>query len=127
MTLRRYLPRLVLAVLITMGPVAGGAVLQPPPSPPIVDAWRYTVQKPAEGWEQAGFEDREWQQATGGFGTHETPGARVGTVWATSNIWLRKVFDLAAVPAKPALLVHHDEDAEVFINGRQIAAFQRWS
>ena len=35
----------------------------------------------------------------------------------TNNIWLRKSFQLDSVPDKPALLIHHDEDAEVYING----------
>ena len=93
----------------------------------MVDSWRYTVQKPADGWQQPAFDDRDWQQGTGGFGTLETPGARVGTTWATANIWLRKVFTLTAVPERAALLIHHDEDAEVFINGRQVATFARWA
>lgn len=53
--------------------------------------------------------------------------ARVGTVGATNHIWLRKVVELTAVPANVALLVHHDEDAEVFINGQRVAAFAGWS
>ena len=100
---------------------------QPAAAPPVVDSWRYTVQKPADGWEQPAFDDGEWLQGRGGFGTLETPGARVGTVWTTANIWLRKSFTLADVPRRPALLVHHDEDAEVFINGRKVAAFERWA
>ncbi len=69
----------------------------------------------------ANFDDSKWKEANGGFGTADTPGARVGTTWATNSIWLRKSFELDAVPAKPALLMHHDEDAEVFINGKPVA------
>jgi hypothetical protein len=90
----------------------------------IVDAWRYTVRKPADGWRQAEFDDSGWKEADGGFGTRDTPGARVGTTWATNNIWLRKTFTLQPVPTKPALLIHHDEDVEVYINGQQVAALK---
>lgn len=88
----------------------------------IVDQWRYMLKKPAEGWQQAQFDDSTWEKGQGGFGEPSTPGARMGTSWNTPNIWLRKSFDLKTVPAKPALYVHHDEDAQIFINGRKIAS-----
>jgi beta-galactosidase len=90
------------------------------------DGWRYTFARPADGWQQTGFDDSQWKQGVGGFGTHGTPGARVGTAWSTGAIWLRKAFELPAVPAKPALLLHHDEDVEIYINGRQVAALDGW-
>jgi beta-galactosidase len=93
----------------------------------IVDQWRYTVRRPAQGWQQTAFDDSEWTESWGGFGTHDTPGARVGTTWATNNIWLRKSFELKSVPQNPALLIHHDENAQVFINGKQVATFERWT
>ena len=90
----------------------------------VVDDWRYTLRPPGAGWPRTDFDDSGWTEGSGGFGTRGTPGARVGTVWATKSIWLRKTFDLGAVPAKPALLIHHDEDAEVHINGRLVAAMK---
>ncbi|MCA9128475.1 MAG: beta galactosidase jelly roll domain-containing protein [Planctomycetales bacterium] len=88
----------------------------------IVDTWRYTLRRPAEGWRSAGFDDSSWTEGSGGFGTSDTPGARVGTTWSTNSIWLRKKFNLAEIPAKPVLWMHHDENAEVYVNGKQIAA-----
>ncbi len=87
----------------------------------IVDDWRYSLRKPAEGWEKSGFDDAAWEKGKGGFGEPSTPGSRVATSWTTQNIWLRKSFELKSVPAKPALYVHHDEDAEIYINGRKVA------
>ncbi len=87
----------------------------------ISDEWRYTLRRPAEGWRQPKFDDADWTTGFGGFGTRETPGARVGTTWATNGIWLRKSFELNSVPEKPALLVHHDEDAVITINGMPVA------
>ncbi|HJN12311.1 MAG TPA: hypothetical protein QF564_26745 [Pirellulaceae bacterium] len=87
----------------------------------IVDQWRYTLRRPVEGWRKVDFDDSGWKEGFGGFGTRSTPGARIGTTWSTNNIFLRKAFKLDAIPAKPALLMHHDEDAEVYINGTQVA------
>ena len=93
----------------------------------IVDQWRYTLRRPADGWQEASFDDGDWTEGFGGFGTLSTPGARVGTTWATNSIWLRKTFELTSVPQKPALLIHHDEDAEVYINARPVATLKAYT
>ena len=80
--------------------------------------WRYTLKKPAEDWYKADFKDAEWKEGVGGFGTDKTPGAVVRTVWDTSNIWLRRTFELPEnAPRELHLLLHHDEDAEIYLNG----------
>ncbi len=94
---------------------------------PVVDAWRYTLEKPADGWQKTEFDASAWEQGAGGFGTRQTPAARVGTVWRSSDIWLRKEFDLETIPANPALLIHHDEDTVVYLNGVEVAKFEKWS
>ncbi len=89
--------------------------------------WRYTTRKPADGWQLPGFDDSAWQNGRGGFGVSSTPGSRVGTNWTTDNIWLRRQIELEQVPKRSALLVHHDEDAEVFINGERVARFEGYT
>ncbi len=81
--------------------------------------WRYTLKKPAEGWAKPGFDDREWHESPGGFGTKGTPGAVIGTVWNTPDIWLRREVTLpvAVEPSRLQLLVYHDEDAEIYMDG----------
>ncbi|MCS7023063.1 MAG: beta-galactosidase [Gemmataceae bacterium] len=80
--------------------------------------WRYTLRAPANGWEKPAFDDRNWTEAVGGFGTAGTPGAIVRTEWKTPDIWLRTVWELAELPQGELWLrIHHDEDAEVYING----------
>ncbi len=86
----------------------------------IVDEWSFTLQQPAADWHKPEFDDNSWQLAQGGFGSIGTPGARIGTTWNTKDIWLRKSFAIEKIPAKPALLVHHDEDATIHINGREV-------
>jgi len=84
-------------------------------------AWRYTTDAPPGGWEAVGFDDSSWRTGEGGFGTDGTPGATVRTEWSSGEIWARRTFDLAdgesMFAGTPHLLVHHDEDAEVFVNG----------
>lgn len=87
----------------------------------IVDKWRFTLRKPADGWQRTTFDDSTWKEANGGFGSRDTPGARVSTSWTANNIWLRKSFSIESIPAKPVLLIHHDEDAEIYINGKSVA------
>jgi hypothetical protein len=93
----------------------------------IVDDWKYTVRRPDQGWRDAKFDDASWKDGSGGFGTRDTPGARVGTTWATNSIWLRKTLTLGPIPANPALLIHHDENAEVYLNGKQVAALKGYT
>ena len=45
----------------------------------------------------------------------------IGTAWTTPNIWIRRTFELKAKPANPQLQIYHDEDAEVYINGKLAA------
>ena len=102
-----------------------------PPPPPVVKQiaptsqeqgfdWRYTVEKPANGWFAPDFDDSSWRQGPGGFGTRGTPGAIVRTEWNTSDIWLRRTFELPAdfKLSDPQFSMHHDEDAELYLNGR---------
>jgi hypothetical protein len=81
--------------------------------------WRYTTEKPVDGWEQPGFDDSSWQKGPGGFGTKGTPGTVVRTEWKGSDIWIRRTFELPDKKSgRTHLSIHHDEDAEVYINGR---------
>ena len=80
--------------------------------------WHFTLEKPAVEWVRPGFDDSAWKAGPGGFGTQGTPGAVVRTEWKTDDIWLRREFDWPnGKIAQPELMVHHDEDVEVYING----------
>lgn len=101
---RLYLPAPVLKTILPTSKEEG-------------QVWRTTTTAPADGWQQPDFDASGWTEAQGGFGEPSTPGAVVRTRWKTPEIWLRRTFELSALPAEPELVIHHDEDAEVYVNG----------
>ncbi len=100
------------------GAPKGGIVLAD--STQVRQEWEYTLSKPADNWFEIAFDDSKWKKGKGGFGTAGTPGAVVGTEWKTSDIWLRKDFQLLSIPNRMTLRIHHDEEAKVYINGKHI-------
>jgi len=80
--------------------------------------WNYTTTTPGDGWMGQQFNDITWKRGRSGFGTVNTPGAVIGTLWRTDDIWLRREVDLPAGKySNISAWLHHDEDAEVYING----------
>jgi len=85
--------------------------------------WRYSFNQPPAPWIETDFDDSRWSVGPGGFGTPGTPAARVGTNWSGSDIWLRREFhlpedfDRSSLADRLWLLLHHDEDVEVYLNG----------
>jgi len=102
--------------------------LPPPPKVTMIvptseqegQVWRYTTAAPPADWMQPGFDDSPWKTGKGMFGTKGTPGTRVETEWSSGEIYLRRTFELAKVPADPVLRVYHDEDAEIHLNGKLV-------
>ena len=81
-------------------------------------SWRSTATRPTGPWADPGYDDTSWTIAPGGFGSRGTPGAIVRTPWLTPDLWLRREFILPEIRKDHLRLsVHHDEDAEIYING----------
>jgi hypothetical protein len=91
--------------------------------------WRYVTQAPPMNWHEREFDDSGWTSGAAGFGTPETPGTVVRTRWATKEIWLRRTFVLPeGTPLERLhLLVHHDDDAEIYLNGRLVARLKGYT
>lgn len=80
--------------------------------------WRYTTTRPADGWEKPGFDAGGWQEGLSGFGSPGTPGITIKTTWKSADIWLvRDIAIPADAPTDLALLIHHDDDVEVYLDG----------
>ena len=82
--------------------------------------WRFTTQAPTPDWMQPGYSDSAWTLGAAGFGSSAVENGRVRTPWTTPDLWLRRTFEVGAVPAHPFLVVHHDEDATIYINGTRV-------
>ncbi|MBN1362970.1 MAG: DUF4965 domain-containing protein [Sedimentisphaerales bacterium] len=107
-----YAPMPKPPVLVTVVPTA-----QDEPA-----TWHYTTRRPDGDWFALDFDDSSWSEGQSGFGTRQTPGAIVNTVWNGRTIWLRRQFEMPARPwGNLALNVHHDEDVEIYINGEPAA------
>jgi Glycosyl hydrolases family 2, sugar binding domain/Glycosyl hydrolases family 2/Glycosyl hydrolases family 2, TIM barrel domain len=80
--------------------------------------WKYTTNQPPDDWPATGFNASKWNEGIGGFGTAGTPALCLNTSWNTSDIWLRRDFDLKQENISGIeLQVFHDEDVEVYLNG----------
>jgi hypothetical protein len=80
--------------------------------------YRFTTTAPAADWTSAEIDDGGWSSGLAPFG-HALPGVR--TSWTNDDIWLRQSFasETAAIQAA-ALVIFHDEDTEVYVNGQLI-------
>ncbi len=80
--------------------------------------WHYRFDQPTDDWTAADYDASAWKEGLSGFGTTGTPGATIGTRWNTSDIWLCGDFELTTpVRDNLYLWLHHDEAAEIYING----------
>ena len=92
--------------------------------------WKYTMTLPKDSddkWFRPDFDDERWPTGQGGFGTQETPGTIVRTQWKTNDIWLRRTFHLNDIAGDIFLRLHHDEDAEIYINGKLVASLKEYT
>jgi hypothetical protein len=91
--------------------------------------WYYVFEKPADDWFKTNFDAAAagWRQGPGGFGTQGTPSAVVRTRWNSPQIWIRRAFQMTDIPQNLQLNVHHDEDAEIYLNGELAAKLSSYT
>ena len=91
----------------------------------------YTTVTTASDWMSAGFNDAGWTKALGGFGRQEYDlfagktftNAKIRprkTAWTTTNIYIRRTFNLTSIPQNVALKHWIYADADFYINGTKI-------
>ncbi|MBK0379387.1 glutaminase family protein [Mucilaginibacter segetis] len=79
---------------------------------------KYTETAPANGWQNEGFDDTQWKNGTAPFSDDRT---MAKTLWTTHDIWLRRTFTYHKTAInKLYLKLHHDDEAEVYLNGEKI-------
>src|SRR5215217_3190194 len=78
----------------------------------------YTEDKPAEGWLNTDFDDKQWKTAPGPAGSESS---QAKTPWKKDEIWVRRTFTLSALSGnKLYLQIRHDDKATVYLNGKEI-------
>lgn len=90
-----------------------------PASDEISYAVRYTETKPDGEWQSPGFDDKNWQSGMSPIGNDKDHDK---TQWTARDIWIRRVFTIKNVAdiRKLIMKISHDDDAEVFLNGKRI-------
>jgi len=80
---------------------------------------KYTETKPEGDWQSAGYDDKNWQRGVSPIGNDK---GHDKTQWTADDIWIRRVFTVKNVADIHKLLmkISHDDDAEVFLNGKKI-------
>ena len=68
----------------------------------------YTETDPGAQWMQLKYNDANWKKGMAPFGTKE---ANPATEWKTSNIWMRRTFELTNLNIQELVLqLRHDDD-----------------
>jgi len=82
--------------------------------------WRWTKAEPPSGWMRPDFNDTGWAEGRSSFGTKGTPGTdgTLNTDWNTKDLWIRREVVLPQqLGPDLRLIIHHDNGAEVYIDG----------
>jgi hypothetical protein len=92
-----------------------------PTSRDVGQVWRYTTTAPNSDWTRADFNDSAWSTGQAGFGSSAVENGMVRTPWTSPDLWIRRTFEMSGDrPAGLHMVVHHDEDAEVYLNGVRV-------
>ena len=87
-------------------------------------AWkgRFVRQKPADGWQAVDFDDSQWREGEGAFGTDNNSFIRTRWTDEHSDIWVRRTVELTPeqLQGDLYLVFSHDDACEVYLNGTQV-------
>jgi len=82
---------------------------------------KYTTNKPSDNWFDKSFNDTDWKEGPGAFGSIPQENT-AKTLWNTEFIWVRRVINLDEdLTGKTVYLEYsHDDDAIIYINGIEV-------
>ncbi|NMB50650.1 MAG: DUF5127 domain-containing protein, partial [Bacteroidales bacterium] len=81
----------------------------------------YTFNEPvSENWTALEFDDTTWKKGQAAFGTKNEP--NLSTLWETSDIWVRRIFNLEEDLKDKSVYLNysHDDIFELYINGKKV-------
>jgi hypothetical protein len=86
---------------------------------------KFTETAPPGNWNQSDFSDASWKTGKGPFGDNES---LVKTSWKTDNLWVRRHFKISSTKLSNLYLkLQHDDNVEVYINGREVFKTKGWT
>lgn len=97
-----------------------------PTSEETPQTWFWTIRSPGRDWATVSSWPGE-ASAPGGFGTSETPGSVVHTVWRTPDIWIRRDFTTNASIKDAYLRISYDDDVEAYLDGKLVYKAPGWT
>lgn len=87
---------------------------------------QYTETAPGGEWNSPGYAASDWKTGSAPIGDDEK---NVKTLWKSDDIWIRRTFDVSNPESIHELLLklNHDDDIEVFLNGKQVYKKSGWT
>lgn len=87
---------------------------------------QHTEEKPDGLWTTLGYDANSWKSGSAPIGDDEK---QVKTLWKSNDIWVRRTFDVASPEQINELFLklHHDDNIEVFLNGKKVYTKAGWT
>jgi len=86
----------------------------------------YTETTPQGDWKSADYTNTGWKTGSAPIGDDPK---QVKTLWKSDNIWVRRSFNIANPASINELLLkmNHDDNVEVYLNGKKIYEKEGWT
>ncbi|WP_129713591.1 glutaminase family protein [Pedobacter sp. SYP-B3415] len=85
--------------------------------------FQYTEDTPGPDWKSAATPS-SWKSAEAPFGDDRVS----KTLWRSAHLWVKRTFELEAAKTKKLFVkLDHDDNVEVYLNGREIFRKQGWT
>ena len=114
---------------VTVAPVTWKVLVGAQPDGALSRDWQYTTETPGDTWKTPDFDDSAWKTGRAPFGYKGGDVMElIRTKWRGDDLWVRQRFEYdGGVFARAALVMHHDDEVEVYVNGKEIFTRGRWN